>query len=53
MNSRRFAKRQITFFKTLPDVKWFNPEDVDLAKVLEDLKMDEWEESLPETLYNV
>ncbi len=27
-NSRRYAKRQITFFKTLPDVLWRNPEDV-------------------------
>ena len=27
-NSRRYAKRQVTFFKTLGDIQWFNPEDV-------------------------
>ena len=32
MNSRRYAKRQMTFFKALPDVKWFNPEEVDLIR---------------------
>ncbi len=32
MNSRRYAKRQITFFKSLPDVKWFHPGDVDLIR---------------------
>jgi tRNA dimethylallyltransferase len=32
MNSRRYAKRQMTFFKALPDVKWFHPEDVDLIR---------------------
>ena len=25
INSRRYAKRQITFFKALPNVKWFEP----------------------------
>ena len=30
-NSRRYAKRQITFFKTLADVHWLDPEEVDLA----------------------
>jgi tRNA dimethylallyltransferase len=30
-NSRRYAKRQITFFKTLPDVHWLGPEEVDCA----------------------
>ncbi|MCG8452113.1 MAG: tRNA (adenosine(37)-N6)-dimethylallyltransferase MiaA [Spirochaetales bacterium] len=25
-NSRRYAKRQITFFSSLPDVHWFHPE---------------------------
>jgi tRNA dimethylallyltransferase len=25
-NSRRYAKRQITFFSSLPDVKWIHPE---------------------------
>lgn len=32
MNSRRYAKRQITFFKALPDVKWFHPDNVELIK---------------------
>jgi tRNA dimethylallyltransferase len=32
MNSRRYAKRQITFFKSLPDVNWFHPDDVDLIR---------------------
>ena len=31
-NSRNYAKRQITFFKALPDVHWFHP--------------DQWEEAL-------
>jgi tRNA dimethylallyltransferase len=26
-NSRRYAKRQITFFKSLPDVIWFHPDE--------------------------
>lgn len=30
-NSRRYAKRQITFFKTLADVHWLDPEEVDSA----------------------
>jgi len=29
-NSRRFAKRQITFFKRIPDIHWQNPEDSQL-----------------------
>jgi tRNA dimethylallyltransferase len=28
-NSRRYAKRQITFFKQLPGVSWFSPDDID------------------------
>lgn len=28
-DSRRYAKRQITFFKSLEGVKWFNPDDTD------------------------
>ncbi len=32
MNSRRYAKRQITFFNSIPDVKWFHPEDVDMIR---------------------
>ncbi len=31
-NSRNYAKRQITFFKALPDVRWFHP--------------DQWEEAV-------
>jgi len=27
MNSRRYAKRQITFFSSLPGAKWVNPDD--------------------------
>ena len=30
-NSRRYAKRQITFFKTLDEVHWLGPEEVDSA----------------------
>jgi tRNA dimethylallyltransferase len=30
-NSRRYAKRQITFFKSLADVHWIDPEEVDSA----------------------
>jgi tRNA dimethylallyltransferase len=26
-NTRRFAKRQITFFKRMPGIRWFHPED--------------------------
>ncbi|ADK81393.1 tRNA delta(2)-isopentenylpyrophosphate transferase [Sediminispirochaeta smaragdinae DSM 11293] len=26
-NSRRYAKRQITFFASLPDVRWFHPDE--------------------------
>ncbi len=26
-NSRRYAKRQMTFFRKIPDVNWFHPED--------------------------
>jgi tRNA dimethylallyltransferase len=33
-NSRRYAKRQTTFFKTLPGVHWLNPEEVDSACAL-------------------
>ena len=29
MNSRRYAKRQITFFKNLPNINWFHPEEID------------------------
>ncbi|MDA3940944.1 MAG: tRNA (adenosine(37)-N6)-dimethylallyltransferase MiaA [Spirochaetia bacterium] len=32
MNSRRYAKRQITFFGSLPDVRWYHPDDVELIQ---------------------
>lgn len=28
-NSRRYAKRQITYFKQLPEINWFHPGDID------------------------
>lgn len=28
-NTRRYAKRQITFFKRLPGIRWFHPDDED------------------------
>jgi tRNA dimethylallyltransferase len=28
-NSRRYAKRQLTWFKRDPDMKWFGPDDID------------------------
>ncbi len=28
-NSRRYAKRQITFFRQLPDINWYSPEDLE------------------------
>jgi tRNA dimethylallyltransferase len=28
-NTRRYAKRQITFFKSLPGVKWYHADDVE------------------------
>ncbi len=27
-NSRRYAKRQMTFFRKIPGVKWFHPDDI-------------------------
>ncbi len=27
-DSRRYAKRQITFFKQIPDIRWFHPQEV-------------------------
>lgn len=27
-DSRRYAKRQITFFKRIPDIRWFHPQEV-------------------------
>ncbi len=34
MNSRRYAKRQITFFKALPGVSWFHPDEADEIEIL-------------------
>lgn len=31
-NTRRYAKRQITFFRPVKDVKWFHPSDVSLMR---------------------
>ena len=28
-NSRRYAKRQLTFFRAIPQVSWFSPGDVE------------------------
>ena len=28
-NSRRYAKRQITFFRSLPGVKWYHADDLE------------------------
>ena len=28
-NSRRYAKRQLTWFKRNEEIKWFNPQDFD------------------------
>jgi tRNA dimethylallyltransferase len=33
-NSRRYAKRQITFFRSLPGVHWHHPEDVPALQAL-------------------
>lgn len=36
-NSRRYAKRQLTWFKKDPDIKWFNPENqVDILSLISD-----------------
>ncbi len=34
-NTRHYAKRQITFFKKLPDIKFFSPNDATAERVLE------------------
>lgn len=34
-NTRHYAKRQITFFKKLPNIVWLKPEDATASKVLE------------------
>ena len=33
-NSRRYAKRQLTFFKKLPGVRWFIPEDEKISETV-------------------
>ncbi|MCF8276679.1 MAG: tRNA (adenosine(37)-N6)-dimethylallyltransferase MiaA [Flavobacteriales bacterium] len=35
INTRRFAKRQMTWFKKDREVKWFSPSDVSVQKMLE------------------
>jgi tRNA dimethylallyltransferase len=36
-NSRRYAKRQLTWFKKDPDIKWFNPENqIDIFNFISD-----------------
>jgi tRNA dimethylallyltransferase len=41
MNTRRYAKRQMTFFKSLPAVHWFHPDDKDnLEQLIERFLMD-------------
>lgn len=39
-NTRRYAKRQITFFKKMPNLVWLAPEDATSDKVLEILNED-------------
>jgi tRNA dimethylallyltransferase len=38
-NSRRYAKRQLTFFRKLPGVQWFEPEEADrIAEVVREFQ---------------
>jgi tRNA dimethylallyltransferase len=37
-NSRHYAKRQLTFFRSLPGVRWYNPEEP--GELMTDLR--EW-----------
>ena len=32
-NTRRYAKRQITFFKKLPNLLWLDPEENNIEKI--------------------
>lgn len=32
--TRNFAKRQITWFNKIPDVHWYNPEDINIIKTI-------------------
>lgn len=34
-NTRRYAKRQITFFKKMPDLVWLSPEEATSEKIME------------------
>jgi tRNA dimethylallyltransferase len=34
--TRNFAKRQITWFKKIPDVQWYNPEDINIVETIID-----------------
>ncbi|MEO0095980.1 MAG: tRNA (adenosine(37)-N6)-dimethylallyltransferase MiaA [candidate division WOR-3 bacterium] len=36
-HTRNFAKRQITWFKKIPGVSWYSPEDLNLSNILENL----------------
>ncbi len=46
-NSRRYAKRQLTWFKKDPETKWFNPEQLDeIVKFVSGLESPNWKESL-------
>ena len=35
-NTRRYAKRQITFFRKIPEVRWFHPDDEKLPMMFEE-----------------
>lgn len=35
-NTRRFAKRQMTFFKSFEDVQWFEPDDLRVVELIKD-----------------
>ena len=38
-NSRRYAKRQLTFFRKLPNVQWFEPDEADrIAEVVREFR---------------
>jgi tRNA dimethylallyltransferase len=34
--TRNFAKRQITWFNKIPDVQWYNPEDINIVETIID-----------------
>jgi tRNA dimethylallyltransferase len=41
-NSRRYAKRQLTWFRKEEDWHWFHPEDAEAIKALIDCRLDEY-----------